>query len=178
MKMTTKKWLPAAALITAGLSGTANAVPTQWIDTVDFTPDRLVTIFSPVEYTHTVEGFTAGVDTVSNYSLSFNLYDDVDYGFFDIEAAVLSQPGSWVDAIYFNLSGTESGGWTLSGRYQIEQSGSLTVAISALLGDFYLGGSTLTVNGDKKSVPEPGTLGMLGAALVGFGLFRRRKQNA
>lgn len=175
MKMTTNKWAAAAALITVALSGTAQAVPTQWVDTVDFTPDRLVTVFTPVAYTHTIEGFAAGSDTVSNYSLAFDLYDDRDG---DFEAALFWQPGTILDSVFFNLSGIEAGGWSIAGRYQIEQTGSLTVAISSLFGDFYLGSSTLTVNGDKKSVPEPGTLGLLGAALVGFGLFRRKRLQA
>jgi len=50
---------------------------------------------------------------------------------------------------------------------------SVTVAISSLLGDFYLGSSTLTVQG--HSVPEPGTLALFGAALLGFGLIRRKR---
>jgi hypothetical protein len=175
MKLTNKKWTAAAALMAAGLASTANAVPMQWTDTVDFNPDRLITALDTVVYTHSVEGFNPGVDTVDNYSLTFNLYDDKDSSIFEPEAALFSQPGALLDSLWFNLSGTESGGWTIAGKWQLENSGSLTVAITSLLGDFYLGGSTLTVNGEKNSVPEPGTLALFGAALVGFGLMRRRR---
>jgi PEP-CTERM motif len=172
MKLTTQ-WTTAAAIAVAAMCGTANATATEWTDTVDFTPDRLVTVFSPVIYSHTLEDFTPGLDTVNSYSLLFDLYDDQDR---DFEAALFSQPGALIDSVFFNLSGAESGGWTLAGRWQLDNTGSLTVAISSLLGDFYLGSSTLTVRGDKNSVPEPGTLALFGAALLGFGLMRRKRE--
>ena len=75
---------------------------------------------------------------------------------------------------YFNLSGTEYGGWTLIGRAQLELTGQLTVAISSLLGDFYLGSSRLTVQG-VRAVPEPGMLALFGAGLLGLGLVRRKR---
>ena len=173
MKLTKNPWSTAAALIGLGVTGMANAnsIPMSWTDTVDFNPDRLVTVYSPVIYSHTLEGFTPGVDSVDSYSLTFNLYDDRDGSF---EAAVFSQPGRLLDSIWFNLSGTEHGGWTLAGVWQLEHSGSLTVAISSLIGDFYLGGSTLRVSGNR-SVPEPGTLALFGAGLLLFGLLRRKR---
>ena len=174
MKVTTKQWANAAAVIGAGICGAANAGPMTWTDTVDFTPDRLVTTHAPAIYSHTLENFTPGVDTVDSYSLTFNLYDDKDK---DFEAAVFSQPGNLLDEVWFNLSGTENGGWTLAGIWQLDHTGSLTVAISAVYGDYYLGSSTLRVKGEHNSVPEPATLALFGAALLGFGL-RRRKRDA
>jgi hypothetical protein len=131
-----------------------------------------VTVHNPVIYTHTLENFLPGVDSVDSYSLTFNLYDDRDRA---IEAAIFSQPGRLLDTIWFNLSGTENGGWTLAGVWQLEHTGTLTLAISSLVGDFYLGGSTLRVTGERNAVPEPGTLALFGAGLLLFGLLRRKR---
>ena len=172
MTKTSAKWVASLAVLGGSLGGVANAGPMTWTDYYNFTPDRLVTILSPVIYTHNIadSGFIPGVSQVDSYSLSFNLYDDQDRA---SEIALFSQPGDLFSDIFFNLSGSEGGGWSFAGVWQLEHTGRLTVAISSLLGDFYLGSSTLTVKG--HSVPEPGTLALFGAALLGFGLIRRKR---
>jgi len=173
MKLTKTNWTAAAALIGLGVSSMANAdaIPMTWLDTVDFNPDRLVTVNSPVIYNHTLENFLPGTDSVDSYSLRFDLYDDKDC---EIEAALFSQPGRLLDSIWFNLTGSENGGWTMAGVWQLETSGRLTIAISSLIGDFYLGGSTLEVKG-SRNVPEPDTVALFGAGLLLFGLLRRKR---
>jgi hypothetical protein len=169
---TSAKWVASLAILGGSLAGTANAGPATWGDYHDFTPDRLVSVFDPVVYWHdiTTDGFNPGSDQVDSYSITFDLYDDRDN---EHEIALFSQPGDLFGNTFFNLTGTESAGWTMAGAWQLESSGRLTVAISSLLGDFYLGSSTLTVKG--HSVPEPGTLALFGAALLGFGLIRRKR---
>jgi hypothetical protein len=174
MTKTSAKWVAALAILGGSMGGVANAGPVTWTDFHDFTPDRLVTVFSPVVFSHDITGgvggFNPGSDQVDSYSLTFNLYDDQDNA---SEIALFSQPGDLFSNTFFNLAGTETAGWTIAGAWQLESSGHLTVAISSLLGDFYLGSSTLTVKG--HSVPEPGTLALFGAALLGFGLIRRKR---
>jgi len=152
MKLT-KKWTTAAAICAAGFCGAANAGPMTWTDTVTLLPAPLVTAFTPdavFTYTHTIEGFNTATDSVNNFTLTFNLFDDQDR---ESEYAVAG---------------------SLLGAWEINHFGSLTVAVAALWGDFYVGGSTLVVNG-QRTVSEPGTLALLGAALLGFGLLRRRR---
>ena len=158
MKLTTKKWTTAAAIVAAGLCGTANAGPMTWTDTITLTPAPLLTapFFTDdghLSYTHYLENFNTATDTATSISLTFDLYDD----------------GDWVG------EGAMAG--SLLGIWEINNFGSLTVAVAALWGDFYVGGSTLTVNGQRKSVPEPGTLALFGAALLGFGLMRRKRES-
>ena len=82
--------------------------------------------------------------------------------------------------MFFNLSGSEYGGWTLAGQTQLSLTGLYSVTIRSLLGDFYVGGSSLTVRGEElgatgpvrnpsTSVPEPGTLSLFGLGLLGLG---------
>ena len=165
-------------IVGATLCGVASAGPMTWTDYYNFQPDRLVTAGNGVKFTHDitdgVNGFNAATDDVTAYGLVFDLYDDVDgRRETNLELAVAS--GGALGA-YFSLGGVELGLPTLSGFYQLNNSGLLTVTITSLLGDFYLGASTLTAKGTRNAaVPEPGTLALFGAALLGFGLVLRKR---
>jgi hypothetical protein len=172
MTKTSAKWVASLAILGGSMGSVANASPVTWTDYHDYTPDLLLNTFQTELFTHDITdgvgGFKAGLDQIDSYSLTFDLYDDKDQAF---EWALFAQPGG--ATTFTSLAGTETASWTFSGIWELENTGHLTVAFSSLLGDFYLGSSTLTVKG--HSVPEPGTLALFGAALLGFGLIRRKR---
>jgi hypothetical protein len=172
------KKLILAAVLTIGSVTTANAALVTWVDTIDFTPDRYVAQYSSFSYTHNIldNGYTPTVDSILGYSLNVNLLDDRDR---NLEVALVNVPGLTGDTMFFNLSGSEYGGWSLAGQTQLSANGLYSVTISSLLGDFFVGGSTLTVRGDERgstSVPEPGTLSLFGLGLLALGSGLRKRK--
>lgn len=154
--------------------GQAFATTYTWTDTVNPTPDKLITPVTPYSFTFDIrdDGFRPFTDTVTDYSVRFNLYDDQDFFLFPLEIALINLPGIVGSNFYIDLSGTEYGGESIFGFLQLNLFGELSVSVQSTFGDFYFGDASLTANG----VPEPGSLVLLGAALAGITLVSRRKQ--
>ena len=162
--------------------GTGHTTSYTWTDELTWN-NKLIKWWDSFSYEHDISdgtnGFVPGEDFVNSYSLRVTLSGDggiCDGG----EVAFINQPGILGDGFY-NFSWTsQTFGWSLRGRADINNTGILGVTITSLFGDFYLNNSYLKAEGCKVStpVPEPGTMLMLGFVLLGLvGVSRKRFNN-
>ena len=129
-------------------------------------------------WTHDItdDGFDIG-DTVHSASLSFDLYDDKDIWL--EKAIVVIENVDLMDGGIFEIDTAILGlNVGLAGLLSLNIDGTLDASITRLAGDFGLRDVVLTANITEAvaaSVPEPGSLALLGLGLAGFGFSRRNK---
>lgn len=169
-----KKLLTALLLIVPAF---ANAYSTTWEETIDFNPNPQITTNKSYTFTHDLSdnGFTAGTDLITGYKLTVNVFDNSQY-FFD--SVYIDQPGILGDAtsLFWSYASVTTG-WSYQGLASLNTNGQLEVTISSLLGSFYLDSSTLQAWGEKASVPEPSSVALLAAGLLGIVVMRRAARN-
>lgn len=173
--MSRTRWLIYSAVFwLAGLTA-AQADPTVWTD--EFDPDDIfLSASSPatnlLSFTLDIrqgsDGFRPGIDTIDNAALTLVLFDDFDFG---------------KELVSFNYDGT---GWTppesvspfslfFFDPTSLLSDGLLTVSLTSTRGDFFFDNAFLAAFGERVAVPEPATVGLLGAGLFGMGWFVRRR---
>src|SRR4051812_19918198 len=111
----------AAALFSLGAMASAYATPHIWTDTKTF--DQYVGEYDSFSYTHTLSGFIPSVDHVYGFSLNVALYDDRDSLLEDLfvpEIALVDVSGWTGDRIFWGVSGSEFGGWSIEGLTELD----------------------------------------------------------
>ena len=182
--------LGALVLWAASTGAHAAYVSATWTDVVTQQQKLSSSLFDQLWYgipgshtwTHDItdSGFTPFHDIAESFTLGIQIYDDGDAG--DEEALIwlpLTLPESSGPS-YFEISGDDLGGWAIGSLLELNALGLLTVTVTALKGDFWVGNSYLTVNGLKNvvGVVEPATFALFGLGLAAAGLATRRRRNS
>jgi len=177
----TRTLIGLVGLIGLGTTAQAAYVPATWTDSYDVGTGIYLNTGDSYDYTHdiTLDGFNPGSDKVTNFKLTLNLFDDAQDKWYDLEFGAISV-SDVVGNIFasFNLGG-QFNAWSLAGVFELNDYGTLSVRVTSIFGDFLFGGSELVAWGkteDTTSVPEPGSLALLGVGLLGLAVGTRRRK--
>lgn len=127
-----------------------------------------------VAWTHHYD-FDPSYGHITNASLMLYFYDDDPrdrwWAPWEWEiGAGIDESGAW------EIGGIDTGSYTFDVGISTLTDGKYSLLVSSLLGDFKIKKSILSIHYDPKAVPEPGTLLLLGSALLAMAAVNRRRR--
>ena len=146
------------------------------VDTVE--QNQYLSTWQSFSYTHDLNDDDFILGSAASATLSIDIMDDandVDSGWwqiFDFELAWVTTSDLDLDTDWFTVQANDfSSELQLQALASLNADGLLDVTVTSLNGDFYVGNSVLSV---ITEVPEPGTIALVGAGLLGLFAARRR----
>ena len=165
------KNITAGAVLALASAASSAAI---WTQTIDPTPDLHVGPPVTLNFDLTDVGFNPATDLIWGFTFTLRTYDDAsDPLYARAEWVFADLPGLLSDGVWYS-TGTHSTGSSLLGLFTLNHDGRMTATVSSLKGDFMFDWARLDARGHKA--PEPGTLALVGLALLGAGIQRKRAQ--